>query len=289
MCNVILFCKSYRQDMYRARRLAASIHRYNGDAIPFYISVPEKDLEQFQKCFTGLPCEFLSDEEILMKSKAVFGEIPKDFPEHLGQQLVKLEFWRMGLCKNYIWLDSDSYFIKRFTHKDFFLDEETPYTVRHHAEELMDFARRTGRGKIIDDFNRMAVKFQKMFQRQGPLYDFGGPPLPWSVKVLENLYEDYLNPEGKTIFSLLAEYPCEMQLYGEYALHCQKIPIVPVASFFKIFHYKEQFFESQSKGESEFEWSQNYLGVIMQSNWAGIQKKKKSPGTRLQKFIKDIL
>jgi hypothetical protein len=286
--NIVLFCKSYSKDMLRARRMAESIQCFNADNIPFYVSVPSTDLNNFQKCFGDIPAYFLTDEQILSNTCNIYGPLPKDFPTDLLQQLVKLEFWRMGLCENYLWLDSDSYFIKTFHRENFFHAETTPYTVQHLAQDLLGFAARTKNKKITRDFNNMAVKFQKLFHRSGPLYDFGCSPLLWSCRVLESLADDYLKPDNKTIYTLLQEYPSEMQLYGEYLLFSKKIPIVPTGPFFKVYHYAEQFFEAQMQGESELSLAKKYLGVVVQANWAKLAEKKKPPLTRLKRFFGKI-
>lgn len=283
--KMVIFCKSYEKDMFRARRMAESVQRFNTDDIPLYLSVPSSDAPLFKQCFDGIPCQFVTDEEILELSCLAYGPIPKRFPSDLLQQLIKLEFWRMNLCENYLWIDSDSYFIRTFCVKDFFYDGTTPYTVQHNSGDLFDFANRTNNNRIIDDFEKMAKKLQKLFNRSGPLYNFGCSPLIWSCKVLESLFNDYLKPQNRTIFGLLQEYPCEMQLYGEYLLFSKTIPLMPFEPFFKVYHYIEQFFEAQMNGESEFSLSRKYLGVVMQSNWAKLPEKKKPPVVRLKSFF----
>jgi len=283
--KIVLFCKSYGKDMLRARRMAESVHRFNADNIPLYIGVAASDLDKFKQCFGNIPCHFITDEEILSKSCQVYGPLPKLFPSDLLQQLIKLEFWRMDLCENYLWLDSDSYFIKTFHIADFFHDEITPYTVQHASKDLFDFAKRTSNKKIINDFEKLAMNFQDLFDRSGPLYNFGCSPLIWSCDVLKSLYEDYLRSKKETIFHLLQEYPCEMQLYGEYLLFSKIMPIISIDPLFKIYHYAEQFFEAQVNGESEFSLSKNYFGVVIQSNWAKLPEPKKLPPVRLKRFF----
>jgi len=286
MEKLILFCKSYDKDMYRARRMAESVQRFNLDNIPLYLSVPLKDLDGFKKTLGDIPCHFITDETILEKSYLAYGKIPKLYPSHLMQQLIKLEFWRMNLCNNYVWLDSDSYFIKPFKITDFFYDEDTPYTICHESKELRQFSSRHNK-EIIEKFENLAKKMQGLFNRSGPCYNFGYPALIWSCRVLKGLYEDYLKPNNKTIYEILYKYPCEMQIYGEFLLHSQLIPVIPIEPMFKVFHYAEQFFESQMKGESEFSLSKNYFGIVMQSNWTTIKVKKKTR-TRLKIFFRKL-
>lgn len=40
METLVLYCKSYKNDVLRARELAESVQKYNTDHLPFYISVP---------------------------------------------------------------------------------------------------------------------------------------------------------------------------------------------------------------------------------------------------------
>lgn len=80
--------------------------------------------------------------------------------------------------------------------------------------------------------------------------------------------------KNKTIYELLEQYPCELQLYGEYVHRSNKIPILPIGPLFEVFHYAEQFYESQMMGESEYSISKEYLGIVIQSNWSTLKKRK---------------
>lgn len=289
MDNLVLFCKSYDKDMLRARRLADSIQHYNVESLPLYLCVPQKDLASFKMCFEGIRCHFLTDEEVLCKSCKTQGAIPDSYPRHLMQQLVKLEFWRMRKGYNYLWLDSDSYFIKEFFLSDFLAEENVPYTIQHQSEELFEFAASYD-DSIIEDFQRLATKMTRLFNRSGPLFDFGYAPLIWSGKVLQSLYEDYLAPRRESIYSLLLKYPCEMQLYGEYLHYSKIIPIIPRKPLFKVYHYAEQFFRDQDLGQNEYSLSKDYLGVVMQSNWTspGKLKKRQWISQKVRKYRKRL-
>ena len=289
MEKLVLFCKSYDKDMLRARRMVESVERFNLDNIPLYISIPPKDLGAFQRCLKGLPCIILADSDILSKSVAVFGNLPDLYPHHLIQQLIKLEFWRLGVCRNYVWIDSDSYFIRPFEVKDFMVDDHTPFTIQHeyNAEDerrrMHDLPGKV-RNKRIDNTVSMIEKFKGLFGSRSHSDLFGSPPIIWSCAVLESLYAEYLLPNKKSIFQLLYEYPCEIQLYGEYIHHCKVIPIHPKAEMFKTYHYLDEFIKSQIKGEYEYQLSKKYYGVCIQSNWTTM-KAKKGPMDRLKKHL----
>ena len=44
MSNLVLYCKSYRDDVLRACQLIRSVERFNVDALPLYLSVPHQIL-----------------------------------------------------------------------------------------------------------------------------------------------------------------------------------------------------------------------------------------------------
>ena len=280
----MLFCKSYDQDMLRARRLAESIAHYNEDNIPFYLCVPAKDVSDFQACFGEIPCTYIAMEEVLARTCAAHGNVPIGFEPHLMPMLLKMEFWRMGLCRYYVWLDSDSYFIRPFGLKDFFYDEDTPYIVQHKLKEIRAFAAKQD-PKIISNFEKESRVIQGIFGRAGTCYDFGSPPLIAACEVLENLYHDYLQTKGQTIFQLLQQARHDSLLYGEYYLHSRVIEAKPREQLFKVFHYPEQFFESQMKGESELSLSKDYVGIIMQSNWTNLGEAKRGFFDRLKRLL----
>ena len=87
MKNIILYCKSYDKDLDRVVHLSNSIKKYNKDNIPFYISVPLKDVDLFKN---NLPyfTEIIEDESVF-KDK-----IPSGW--HY-QQYIKAFFYKLKL------------------------------------------------------------------------------------------------------------------------------------------------------------------------------------------------
>jgi len=270
MDKVVLYCKSYAPDMHRARRLAESIHRFNTDFIPLVLVVPEQDLSAFKKTFNGIPCTFISEEELLARTCAVYGPVPPDFGAHLMMILMKLEFWRLNLCRYYVWVDSDSYFIRPFGMADFFYDEDTPYIVQHELKEIRAFSEKYDQ-TIIANFEKESRITQQLFGRSGTCYDFGSPPVIWSCGVLESFNTDFLGPRKQTIFDIIKQIKQDSLLYGEYFLHSNTEKAVQRDQLFKVFHYAEQFYESQMKGEWDYTLARDYAGIIVQSNWATIR------------------
>jgi len=286
MEKLVIFCKSYLKDLYRAKRMAESVNRFNSDNILLYLSVPSTDLKAFKQNFEDIPCIFLTDEDVLTRCYEAYGPPPKLFPKYLIQQLIKMEFWRLGVCEHYLWIDSDSYFLNPFSFNTFFNDDGKPFLVMHKATELRAFGKKHDT-QIIHNLDSLIKSIQQLFGRQGEGYYFGEPPLLWSCTVLESMHKDYLSKNEMSIFELLYKYPCEMQLYGEYCLASKAHPVFPVEPYFKVFHYLEQFCEAQRNGESDYRLSKNYLGVVMQSNWTNAKEKKKNDMARFKKFLRE--
>ena len=247
--------------------------------------VPEADLENFRETFEGIDCRFVTEEEILARTCEVNGPVPPGFGAHLMMILMKLEFWRLNLSRYYVWIDSDSYFIRPFGLADFFYDEKTPYIVQHELREIREFAERYDR-KIIENFEKESKITQQAFGRDGVCYDFGSPPVIWSCRVLEHFNQEFLKPRNQTIFDIVQEIRQDSLLYGEYFLYSNVEKAVKREQLFKVFHYAEQFYESQMKGEWEYSLAQDYAGIIIQSNWATARtKKKKGLKERLRKLF----
>jgi len=164
MDTFVIYCKSYKNDVLRARTLAESIQRFNTDQIPFYISVPAADMSLFEKQLKGFHCTLIKDEDILLTNPRHPIDLMHEMPGGLLQQVVKSEFWRLEICRNYLMIDSDSYFIRPFSIEDFMFDEDTPYTVMHEGRDLLDFAARQGKRKIKINYTTDRIQIKDYFK-----------------------------------------------------------------------------------------------------------------------------
>jgi len=260
MHKIVLYCKSYHKDVDRVVNLTTSINKYNVDNIPFYVSVPKSDVTLFK---SKLPewVQLIEDETILSQS----------YTQNWNtQQIVKSNFWRLGISENYVCIDSDGYFIKPFYLHDFMFDDENPFTVIHEQKELFSWS--VNKSHILgfdpkDSYIRDRQKVMDVFGRKGKYYDFGPVPTIWSNKVWKDLDEKYLQPNNLTFDNLIEFSPSEFSWYGESLLHFKSIPIYPCEPIFKVFHYPQQLQEFYSNNIQEKHISQNYLGIIMQSNY----------------------
>lgn len=291
MENIVLYCKSYRGDVLRARRLAQSIQKYNKDNIPFYISVPEVDMPLFQENCGEFNIAFICDEEIISANPKHGLEHIRMMPGYLSQQIVKSEFWRLGLSENYVCLDSDNEFIREFHRTDFLAPDGYPYTVITEGKGLLEFCTRYYLTNVSVNFLKVSRQTQKLFERSGKVYSFGIPPLVWSKRVWMSLEENMLKPRNQSFSDLIVQYPYELNLYGEALLKYRPIPLWPCEDIFKNYLYQAQFFFDKKRGVTVEMLSKNYLGIVRQSNWDGEQygKPSKSLASRFTKRVKQFL
>lgn len=270
MEEIILFCKSYKKDATRAKLLATSIDRHNRDGIPFYLSVPAVEISFFGELLKGARVTLLADEDILEETARATGveqSVLAALVPGIAQQLVKAEFWRLGLASNYLVIDSDSFFIREFRTGDFLHPDGFPYTVIHECKDLLQFAARSGMDRVKNEYEAERRTFMSLFGRIGKLYDFGPTPLLWSSLVWQWFEKEYCAWHTTDIVKLFSSYPCEILWYGECLLASQAIPLFPVEPLFKVYHYKKQFEEGIRLGENETKLAMNFFGIVKQSAW----------------------
>lgn len=267
MTTLSLFCKSYRTDLRRVVRLAESVQRFNRDNIPFVISVPESDLPLFREHVPHGSVIVIADQEIVERLPSGANNIVNSMPGHLSQQVIKSEYWRLGLSDAYVCLDSDAIFIREFFELDFLAPDGVPYTMIDEAHDLLEPALQSGRRKVQVDFNREADLVQKLFDRKGRRYSFGPFPLVWHRAVWESLYSEYLSPRGMNFSDAIALTPIESRWYGEALLAFQAIRLLPCQALFKVYHYAWQLDRDRRAGIFHEDLKQLYCGVIYQSSW----------------------
>jgi hypothetical protein len=188
-------------------------------------------------------------------------------PGGLSQQIVKSEFWRLGLAENYLCLDSDSLFIRDFHKSDFLSVDGVPYTVLHQNKELFQIASNRGQDKVERDLKAEADRVQKLFGRIGPNFYCAPAPFIWSAKVWQSLDTQLLQPQGISIWDLITPDHPETLIYGETLLKFQAIPLIAIEPLFRIYHYDWQYFLMKRLGETEAKVAKHYMGIIYQSAW----------------------
>jgi hypothetical protein len=268
MKDLVLYCKSYRRDFLRLKRLYESIQEFNQDSIPFYISTPNEDKSALDKVL-GDSGDFswISDEVIVKKNPKLDLEKILSIPGGQAQAIIKAEFWRLSIAENYLCLDSDCFFIRPFKKSDFLNSDGFPYTVFHQNKELFQLALDRGYSKFVHNLKQEARQTRELFSRNGPEYFCAPAPFIWSAKVWQSLETNFLIPRNETLLDLFIKGHPETLVYGETILKFQPIPLKPIEPLFRVYHFDWQYYVAKRLGETESKVAKNYLGIISQSNW----------------------
>lgn len=267
MKPIVLYCKSYRDDVLRARKLAQTVACFNREQLDFYVSVPAVDLPLFREHLHGIPHVLLDDDEVLRANPRIDRQRVAAMPGYVSSQIVKDEFWRLGLCENYLTLDSDSYFIRDFGQADFITAAGHPYTVMHEGKEFLQYLANIGKDRHVRAWTEEQERFRRHFPGVESRYRFGPTPTIWSREVWRLLDERYLQPRRLTIVDAIDSILWELQLYGGALLTFQPFPLMPREPLFKLYGYVEEYWRARQVGETDEKLKANYLGVTRQSNW----------------------
>jgi len=289
--DLVLYCKSYRKDFLRLNQLLTSIQTHNKDRIPFYISTPQDQFDDLVKILGSGGYQWVSDESIVSTNQQVPAGIAETKSGSLSQQVIKSEFWRLGLCINYVCLDSDCIFIQDFKKSDFLASDGNPYTVIYQNKEYFQLAVDRGYTKAHANLRFEGDRVKAIFNRDGPNYYCPCPPFVWSAKVWESLDQSYLKPHGMTFWDLCTPEHPETLLYLESLLNFQAIPLHPIEQMFRVYYYDWHYFLLRRLGESTAKLKENYLGVIYQSSWdlsLDYGRSQKSIFSRVLKKLKRV-
>jgi hypothetical protein len=260
MENLVIYCKSYSNDYDRVVNLVKSIESYNVDNIPVYISVPSNDITKFKSIKN---VNLIEDESVYVGNT----------PGWIQQQIVKSSFWKLGVSENYVCIDSDSYFIRPFTVKDFMFDDETPYTICHEYKYFFEFLEKHPyyeKGQNLtfnprESFVKERLHIMELFNRTGVIYDFGPGPTIWSTKIWKSLYDNYMIYNNIEFEELISINPSEFTWYGEWLLYSQEIRLMPKGPLFKNYHYPHQYDYDKQYNYGVDKITNLYLGIGIQS------------------------
>lgn len=250
--NLVLFCKSYRGDIKRIKILKDSIDKFNADKIPFVVSCPSNDKSLFEKTLRTNNEKYdfiiISDEDVLSANN-LDSSVKQNWRT---QQIIKLGFYKMGLCNHYTIFDSDCYFIDNFYISDFMYDDNTPYLFM--TENLSPTT------------NHLFIK--NYFNRQGRTYDFVHMSQVFSTDVLQDMEQNLLRKNNLTFVDLINMYSYEFNWYGEYLLHSEIHDIIPAIPKLRRYDYQEDYVLDRHRGIRIKDLiKMGYNGIIMQKGW----------------------
>lgn len=267
MLNFVLYCCTYRKDLLRTVKLARSICTHNKSNIPFYVSVPTDDVALFQEHLKEYEVIVFDEKDIFLANPKLDIQQLYEIRGGLRQQVIKSEFWRLGISENYLVLDADCIFIRDFDEVDFIVQDDVPYSIIHEGRDVLQATERFGPKKIRQHFLADREPIKAALHRKGVTYDFGYAPFLWSRKVWESLDQNYLTPNGMNFLDAVLLCGSEFTWYGESLINFRAIPIYPREQLFKHYHYEHQLWADQVMGYKEKLLAHDYLGVVYQSNW----------------------
>ena len=267
MLNFVLYCCTFRKDLKRTVKLAQSIERHNKTRIPFYISVPEGDVILFRESLKDFDVIVFDEKDIFQANPKLNIQKLYEIRGGLRQQVIKSEFWRLGISKNYLVLDADCIFIRDFGGSDFIVMDDVPYSIIHEGRDLLQATERFGPKKIRQHFLADREPIKAALGRSGVTYDFGYAPFLWNRKVWDSLDRNYLTPNGMNFLDAVLLCGSEFTWYGESLINFRAIPIYPREQLFKHYHYEHQLWADQIIGYKEKLLAHDYMGVVYQSNW----------------------
>jgi hypothetical protein len=267
MPTIVLYCCTFRKDLKRTVKLAQSIGKHNLSKIPFYISVPAEDVALFREHLSSFDVEIFDEVDIFRANPKLDIQKLYSIRGGLRQQVIKSEFWRLGISENYLVLDSDCIFIRDFSEADFIAKDDIPYSVIHEGRDVLQATERFGPKKIRQHFLADREPIKAALGRTGVTYDFGYAPFLWNGKVWQSLDQHYLTPHGMNFLDAVLLCGSEFTWYGESLINFRAIPIYPREQLFMHYHYEHQLWADQILGYSERILAHDYLGVVYQSNW----------------------
>ena len=292
MLNFVLYCCTFRKDLKRTVKLAQSIQKHNKANIPFYISVPAEDVDLFRDYLKDFDVTIFDEKDIIVANSKLNIHQLYEIRGGLRQQVIKSEFWRLGISENYLVLDSDCIFIRDFDENDFIFNDDVPYSIIHEGRDVLQATERFGPKKIRQHFLADREPIKAALGRKGVTYDFGYAPFLWSKKVWESLDQNYLTPNHMSFLDAVLFCGSEFTWYGESLINFRAIPIYPREQLFMHYHYEHQLWAHQVLGYKEENLAHDYLGVVYQSNWESwgdFGLSNKSVSSRLWRTVKRVL
>ena len=231
-----------------------------------FVSVPEAEMSMFSRFCDGKSSFLLSDEsyagEFLSGPSRTIGTLSSGY---IDQEICKLNFYRTGVCGNYLCLDADCVFIRDFRISDFMAEKSVPYTVLHQDKDLlMDpvYSRMFGEGRA-----EMIRKIWDFLGLSDTRYRTCHGVQNMNCRVLASLYDDFMRPRGLSYADLLEIAPLEFSWYNAYFQKCQRVKEYAVEPFFKYFHTREEYFFAKVRLLTLSHIASQYAGIVLQSNW----------------------
>lgn len=283
--RLALVCKTYRNDHENFCRFIDSYKKHNKDNLPLYISIPEDDLGIF-KNFESSRVKIVTDESYAEQYFAddMYWGLSLGY---INQEICKLAFWENDFADNYLFVDSDAYFIRDFGYKDFMANDTTPYSVLVMDKDLntQNFYRDFGIWRL-DHIKRI---FKEVGYEDERFRTCHGMTV-MNAAVLQDFKKNFLEKRKIGYKNLIEMSPYEYSWYNAWLQKSDIIEVVAVEPFFKTFHMRKEYEFSRAALIKEEDLAIYYVGIIMNSNWEPIPppRRYKNPGKLCRKIYNHI-
>lgn len=261
--------KTYAGDIEAASNLITSFNEHNKDQIALDVVVPEQDL--------GLFSRFSSNTIAVIAENTVPATFTSDFvdgirPGYINQEIVKLAYFKTNRFQNYLCLDSDALFITDFWLSDFVQSDGTPFTVLVEDRELMSNEEYRGLHWLSREKKLQRIRqFLDVAEGINLLTCHGFQIL--QSEVLQQFEQEILTPKELEFLDLLKISPYEFTWYN-YFLQTTDRKILVREPYFRVIHTGRQFASERLLGNKISDWSNGYLGIVLNSNFQHISFSK---------------
>lgn len=267
MKDVAIFIKSHRPDLTLVHRLFGSLAKHNRDRIGIFVSVPASDVREFEhiaRCFANV--SIVDDDyfQVPNVDRKIWGFAPG----YITQQLVKLSVQRLAEARNYVILDSDTYFIRDFEVKDFITSKGTGLTVLAEDRDLL------ADPAYAPFAERRPIKI-------GLIADRLDVPVPSRITCHNNTvfqesvlrdFHDWCGAENLSLLALMDIAPVEFSWYNLFLIkHCPE-RLVRTEPFIRMMHTRSEYRRLVAAGFNHESLRRSYLGVCLNSGWAGTRQ-----------------
>ena len=183
---------------------------------------------------------------------------------YINQEIIKLSFHTLGLCENYMTLDSDAFFIRDFGYKDFMYNRSEPYSVLYEDAEL-----------VCDPayYRNFSLRKKEWIKRICDVLDFHESKIMGchgfqiiSSKVMREFVCSVMMAKNMTYVDLMKIAPVEFSWYCIFLQKSLAIAIHPCGEIFKTIHTSYDHAISLIKNMTLEDYARGYVGIIINSN-----------------------
>ncbi|MBP9792303.1 MAG: hypothetical protein KBC27_03730 [Rickettsiales bacterium] len=232
--------KSFERDLKVSFRLYHSYEKFVKQEVPFYIVIPQRDQRLFFDYFNNahksqkikkLPI-FLTEEEVFQKCGTSTEAKMFNMPGWSRQQVVKLCFSKLGMAKNYLTIDSDTYFTRPFDTDILFYKGKA----RTYSPDRIKKNNPSPKNPIFSEMKQInEVLLSESKDYNNFILGFG----MWSSDLLIKLESFVRQKYGYDFADLIVKVPLEMQWYGVFVYYKHHQDFFPLSNLFTLINSKD--------------------------------------------------